>query len=69
MGAAAAARNVDKRNKEVLIRNCKILTDCISKKSDTQVGNVKDLDVVMAMYNLIETTIFMQNIKKSMTVP
>ena len=54
MGAAAAARNVDKRNKEVIIRNCKILTDCISKISDTQVDNVKDLDVVMPMYNLIE---------------
>ena len=54
MGAAAAASNVDKRNKEVKIRNFKILTDCIGKISDTQVDNVKDLDVVMAMYNLIE---------------
>ena len=29
-------------------------TDCITEINNTQVDNVKDLHVVMAMYNLIE---------------
>ena len=28
--------------------------NCISKINNTQIGNVKDIDIVMPMYNLIE---------------
>ena len=31
-----------------------MFTDCISKKSNTQIDNAKDLDFVILMYNLVE---------------
>ena len=47
----AAANNT---NKKVIFKNCAPFTDCISKINNTQVGNAKDIDIVMSMYNLIE---------------
>ena len=37
-----------------MFKNCAPFTDCISKINNTQVDHVKDIDVVMPMYNLIE---------------
>ena len=42
------------RNRKILFKNCVPFTDCISEINNTQVGNSKDTDVVMSMYNLIE---------------
>ena len=53
-GADAAARNADKRNNQVSFKSSALFTDCISEINNTQVDSAKDLDVVMAMYNLIE---------------
>ena len=39
---------------EVIFKNWALFTDCISKISNTQVDNAKYLDVVIAVYNLIE---------------
>ena len=36
------------------MKNCTPLTNCISKISNTQIDNAKDVDIVMLMYNLIE---------------
>ena len=36
------------------IKKCAAFTDCISEKNSPQVGNAKDTDVVMPIYNLIE---------------
>ena len=47
----AAANNT---NKKLIFKNCAPFTDCISKINNTQVDHVKDIDVVMPMYNLIE---------------
>ena len=44
----AAANNT---NKKVIFKN---FTNCISEINNTQVGNAKDIDIVMPMYNLIE---------------
>ena len=44
------------RNKEVVFKNCAPFTDCICEVNNTQIGNAKDIDVVMNMYNLIEYT-------------
>ena len=41
-------------NKKVIFKNCAPFTICISEINNTQVGNAKDLDIVMPMYNLIE---------------
>ena len=41
-------------NKNVIFQNCASFTNCISEINNTQAGNVKDIDIVMLMYNLIE---------------
>ena len=49
--ADAAANNT---NKKVIFKNCIPFTNCISEINNTQIGNSKDIDIVMPMYNLIE---------------
>ena len=53
-GADAAARQADERDKGVPFKNCAPFTNCMSEINNTQVGNAKDIDIVMPMYNLIE---------------
>ena len=53
-GADDAVIATDRNNKKAISKNCASFTDCITKINNTQVDNAKDLDVVMAMYNLIE---------------
>ena len=53
-GADAATRQADERDKGVAFKNCAPFINCISEINNTQVGNAKDIDIVMAMYNLIE---------------
>ena len=45
----AAANNIDKK----VIFNAPF-TNCISEINNTQIGNAKDIDIVIPMYNLIE---------------
>ena len=54
IGADAAARRADEREKRVAFKNCAPFTNCISEINKTQVDNAKDIDIVMPMYNLIE---------------
>ena len=49
-----AARQADKRNKEVVFKNYAPFSDCVSEINNTQVDNAKDLNVVMLLYNLLE---------------
>ena len=49
--AGAAANNT---NKKVIFKDCAPFTNCISEINNTQIGNAKDIDIVMPMYNLIE---------------
>ena len=49
--ACAAANNNDK---QVVFKNCAPFTYCISEINSTHIDNAKDIDVVMAMYNLTE---------------
>ena len=53
-GADAAERQADERNKGVIFKNYTPFTDCITEINNTQEDNVKDLNVVMPMNNLIE---------------
>ena len=53
-GADAAARQADERGRGVAFKNCAPFTNCISEINNTQVGNAKEIDIVMPMYNLIE---------------
>ena len=49
----AAANNT---NKKVIFKNCAPFTDCISKINNTQVDNAKYFNIVMPVYNLIESS-------------
>ena len=40
--------------KVVVFKNCAPSTDYISEINNAQIGNAKDIDVVIQMYNLIE---------------
>ena len=40
---------------EIVFRNCAPFTDRISEINNTQVDNAKDIDVVIPMFNLIES--------------
>ena len=51
---AVAGAAVNNANKKVISKNCAPFTNCISEINNTQVGNAKDIDIVMPMYNLIE---------------
>ena len=51
---AAADVDANNINKKVIFKNCAPFTNCISEINNTQVDNAKDVDIVMAMYNLIE---------------
>ena len=53
-GDDVAARQADERDKGVAFKNCAQFTNCISEINNTQIDNVKDIDIVMPMYNLIE---------------
>ena len=53
-GADEAARQADERDKGEAFKNCAPLINCIREVNNTQVGNAKDIDVVMPKYNLIE---------------
>ena len=51
---AAADVDVNNTNKKVIFKNCAPFTNCISEINNTDLGNAKDIDIVMPMYNLIE---------------
>ena len=53
-GDDAAARRADETDKGVIFKNCAPFIECISRINNTDIDNVKDIDTVMPMYNLIE---------------
>ena len=53
-GTDAAARQADERDKGVAFKNCAPFINCISEINNAQLDNVKDIDIVMPMYNLVE---------------
>ena len=52
-GADVAAKQVDGGDQGITFKNCAPFTDCISEINNNQIGNAKDLDVVMLIYNII----------------
>ena len=51
---AKAGDNPINVDKEVVFITWAPFTDCISEINNTQIDNAEDIDVVMAMYNLVE---------------
>ena len=60
MGATITVTNPAVTNpnnrKNIITKNCAQITDCISEINNTQVDNAKDIDIVMPMYNFIESS-------------
>ena len=40
--------------KNIIFKNCGPFTDCISEINNIKIGNAKDIDVAIPMYNLTE---------------
>ena len=53
IGADAAVRQADERDKGVSFKNSAPFINCISEINNTQIDNAKDIDIVMPMNNLI----------------
>ena len=53
-GADDAAKRLDERNRGMLFKNCAPFINCKTEINNTEIGNAKDIDIVMPMYNLIE---------------
>ena len=51
---AAADADSNNTNKKVIFKNYAPFSKCISKIDNTSVGDAKDIDIIMSMYNLIE---------------
>ena len=51
---SSADASPNKTNKKVLFKNCAPFTNCICEINNTQVDNVKDINIVMPMYNLLQ---------------
>ena len=51
---AVTEPNNARRNKSVAIKNNAPFINCISKINGVQIDNAEDLDVVIAMYNLLQ---------------
>ena len=49
----AAGAAVNNNDRKVIFKNCAPFTNCISEINNTQIGNAKDIGIVMPMYNLI----------------
>ena len=49
--SADAAKN--NANKKALYKNCATFTNCISEINDKEVGDVRDIAIIMPIYNLI----------------
>ena len=50
-GAGAATNNT---NKKVIFKNCARFTSCITKINNFQIDHAEYIDIVMAMYKLME---------------
>ena len=46
--------NPNNANKEVVFENCAPFIDCINEINNIEIDNVKDIDGVVPIYNLIE---------------
>ena len=54
-GNDVAARQADERDKGVIFKNCALFVECINRINNTEIDNAKNIDIVMPMYNLIES--------------
>ena len=49
-----SSRSDNAANKKVIFKNCAPLTNCISRRNNTQIDDAHYINVAMPVYNLIE---------------
>ena len=54
VGADAAARQANERDKGIIFKNCVPFINCKTEINNTEMYNAKDIGIVMPMYNLIQ---------------
>ena len=54
VGAGAAARQANERDKGIIFKNCVPFINCKTEINNTEMYNAKDIGIVMPMYNLIQ---------------
>ena len=52
-GDGHASKRANKREKEVIFKNCAPFTKCISSINNTQIDNAEDIDLGILMYDLL----------------
>ena len=57
---AVADADANNSNKKVIFKNCEPFINCISEVNNIKVDNAKDINIAMAMYNLIDIVIITQ---------
>ena len=55
-GANDAAIAADRKDKEVVFKDCALFTSYISKRNTTEADSAEDLDIVMQIYKLLENS-------------
>ena len=50
------AKETDNRNKRVIFKNCELFLKCAIEINNAKIDHEKDLVLLMAMYNLIESS-------------
>ena len=67
--ATPVNKRTDKRDKEVILKNCALFVEYTSEINNTQIDYTKDVGVVIPMYNLIEYSVnFFDNIRNFMAI-
>ena len=56
IATVAGALNRDKRNRDLVLKNNAPFISCISKINGVLIENEEDLEFVMPMYNLLESS-------------
>ena len=56
LGLGIASSETDRKDKQVILKNCTASMDCISELNNKKLDNVKDFDFVMTMHNLIQNS-------------
>ena len=54
VGAEDTAITADWNNKQAVFKSFALFTDCITEINNTQVDNIKNLDVVLPICNLVK---------------
>ena len=60
VGDTVVNKQAYKINKGVIFKNCAPFTNCKSETNNSEIDNAKNIDIVMAMYNLINVVIILQ---------